>query len=184
MGIINWFVNLLYELWFGKKSCLFTFELFFQALLEVHEVDTNKDLCACEWREMKRGCKCIKPTCYHEVKNPSGSCKNPTRCRTRIPKSEKPRCNNKWFGHFYFVHPIFVFWFVVHILVTFNLSFASTETKYRKVASRSTSRLVARPKVSRLFMKGKFDSYVLWPLALDLGPLNSRPVYCSRLRYI
>ena len=30
-------------------------------------------------------------------------------------------------------------------------------------------------------MKGKFDPYVLWPLALDLGPLNSRPVYCSRL---
>ena len=53
--------------------------------------------------------------------------------------------------------------------------------KYRKVASRSTSRLVAHPKVFRLFMKGKFDPYVLWPLALDLWPLNSRPVYCSRL---
>ena len=32
---------------------------------------------------------------------------------------------------------------------------------YRKVASRSTSRLVARSKVFRLFMKGKFDPYVL-----------------------
>jgi len=63
------------------------------ALLEVHEIDTNKDLCACEWREMRRGCKCIKPTCYHKEKNPNGSCKNPTRCRTRIPKSKKPRCN-------------------------------------------------------------------------------------------
>ena len=52
---------------------------------------------------------------------------------------------------------------------------------YRKVASRSTSRLVARPRIFRLFMKGKFDPYVLWPLDLDLGPLNSRPVYCSRL---
>ena len=32
---------------------------------------------------------------------------------------------------------------------------------YRKVANRSTSRLVARPKVFRFFMKGKFDLYVL-----------------------
>ena len=32
---------------------------------------------------------------------------------------------------------------------------------YRKVASRSTSRLVARPRIFRLFMKGKFDAYVL-----------------------
>ena len=30
-------------------------------------------------------------------------------------------------------------------------------------------------------MKGKFDPYVLLPLAWDLWPLNSRPVYCSRL---
>ena len=30
-------------------------------------------------------------------------------------------------------------------------------------------------------MKGKFDPYVLWPLVFDLGPLNSRLVYCSRL---
>ena len=52
---------------------------------------------------------------------------------------------------------------------------------YRKVASRSTSRLVARPGIFRLFMKGKFDPYVLWPLAFGLWPLNSRPVCCSRL---
>ena len=45
------------------------------------------------------------------------------------------------------------------------------KTKYRKVASRSTSRLVARPRIFRLFMKGKFDAYVLWPLAFDLWPL-------------
>ena len=32
---------------------------------------------------------------------------------------------------------------------------------YRKVASRSTSWLVAHPRIFRLFMKGKFDSYVL-----------------------
>ena len=37
----------------------------------------------------------------------------------------------------------------------------TTFSKYRKVASSSTSRLVARPKVFRLFMKGKFDPYVL-----------------------
>ena len=43
---------------------------------------------------------------------------------------------------------------------------------YRKVASRSTSRLVARPRIFRLFMKGKFDAYVLWPLAFDLWPLT------------
>ena len=52
---------------------------------------------------------------------------------------------------------------------------------YRKVASRSTSRLVARPRIFWLLMKGKFDPCVLWPLAWDLWPLNSRPVYCSRL---
>ena len=34
-------------------------------------------------------------------------------------------------------------------------------TMYRKVASRSTSRLVALPRIFRLFMKGKFDAYVL-----------------------
>ena len=35
---------------------------------------------------------------------------------------------------------------------------------YRKVASRSTSRLVAHLRVFRLLMKGRFDAYVLWPL--------------------
>ena len=32
---------------------------------------------------------------------------------------------------------------------------------YRKVASGSLSRLVAHSRISRLFMKGKFDGYVL-----------------------
>ena len=36
--------------------------------------------------------------------------------------------------------------------------------KYRKVASSSLSRLVAHPSIFRMFMKGKFDAYVLWPL--------------------
>ena len=51
---------------------------------------------------------------------------------------------------------------------------------YCKVTSRSTSRLVARPRIFRLFMKGKFDPYVLWPLSKS-PKLNSRPVYCPRL---
>ena len=34
---------------------------------------------------------------------------------------------------------------------------------YRKVASRSTSRLVAHPRIFRQFTEGKFDAYV--PLA-------------------
>ena len=36
---------------------------------------------------------------------------------------------------------------------------------YCKVSSKSTSRLVAHPRNFRLFMKGKFDAYLLWPLA-------------------
>ena len=44
------------------------------------------------------------------------------------------------------------------------------EIIYRKVASSSTSRLVARPRIFWLLMKGKFDPYVLWPLAWDLWP--------------
>ena len=35
---------------------------------------------------------------------------------------------------------------------------------YRKVESRSTSWLVAHSRIFRLFMKGKFDAYLLWPL--------------------
>ena len=36
--------------------------------------------------------------------------------------------------------------------------------KYRKVASSRLSWLVAHPRIFRLFMKGNFDAYVLWPL--------------------
>ena len=35
---------------------------------------------------------------------------------------------------------------------------------YRKVASSRLSRLVAHTGIFRLFMKGNFDAYVLWPL--------------------
>ena len=37
--------------------------------------------------------------------------------------------------------------------------------RYHKVASSSLSRLVAHLRIFRLFIKGKFDTYVLWPLA-------------------
>ena len=36
---------------------------------------------------------------------------------------------------------------------------------YRKVMSSRLSRLVAHLRIIRLFMKGKFDAYVLWSLA-------------------
>ena len=54
-------------------------------------------------------------------------------------------------------------------------------SNYRKVVSSRLSRLVAHSRIFRLFMKGKFDTYVLWPLAKKSSKLNSRPVYCSRL---
>ena len=40
--------------------------------------------------------------------------------------------------------------------------------KYRKVTNSSLSRLVARFQIFRRLMKGKFDAYVLWPLAKKL----------------
>ena len=36
---------------------------------------------------------------------------------------------------------------------------------YRKVANSRLSHLVAHQSIFRMFMKGKFDAYVLWPLA-------------------
>ena len=39
------------------------------------------------------------------------------------------------------------------------------QSEYRKVANSSLSRLVARFQIFRRLMKGKFDAYVLWPLA-------------------
>ena len=38
-------------------------------------------------------------------------------------------------------------------------------SSYRKVANSSPSRLVARFQTFRRLMKGKFDAYVMWPLA-------------------
>ena len=42
-----------------------------------------------------------------------------------------------------------------------NTQFDVHNLMYRKVASRSTSRLIAPPRIFRLFMKGKLDAYVL-----------------------
>ena len=46
-----------------------------------------------------------------------------------------------------------------------NLGFWEVIVGYRKVASSRLSRLVANQSIFRMFMKGKFDAYVLWPLA-------------------
>ena len=39
------------------------------------------------------------------------------------------------------------------------------ENLYHKVVSSRLSLLVAHSSIFRLFMKGKFDAYVMWPLA-------------------
>ena len=50
-------------------------------------------------------------------------------------------------------------------LLLFNLKHFYFYLKYCKVASGRLSWLVAHPSIFRLFMKGKFDAFVLWPLA-------------------
>ena len=53
------------------------------------------------------------------------------------------------------------------VLTFFRFLFAlavSVKRIYRKVASSSMSRLVARFQIFRRLMKGKFDVYVVWPL--------------------
>ena len=48
-----------------------------------------------------------------------------------------------------------------HISVTSAVELEGAELTYRKVASSRLSRLVAHLRIFRLFMKGKFDAYVL-----------------------
>ena len=48
--------------------------------------------------------------------------------------------------------------------IPINVSSTKKLTKYRKAASSRMSRLVAHFHSFRLFMKGNFDAYVLWPL--------------------
>ena len=54
-------------------------------------------------------------------------------------------------------------------------------SKYCKVASRSTSWLVAHPRIFRLFMRGKFDGHVPWTYGQRGSKLNISPFYCSQL---
>jgi len=52
-------------------------------LLRVDTINTNQDPCACERRQMRRRCKCVKPRCHDEYENPNGTCKDNRRCRSR-----------------------------------------------------------------------------------------------------
>ena len=64
----------------------------------------------------------------------------------------------------------------------FHNNFGEFQSTYRKVASSRLSRLVARPSIFRMFMKGKFDAYLCTVTFGQKFPkLNSRPFYCSQL---
>ena len=58
----------------------------------------------------------------------------------------------------------FVVWWISKVRMG-PKSFSSYGSTYRKVTNSRLSRLVAHFWIFRLFMKGKFDAYVLWPLA-------------------
>ena len=80
-----------------------------------------------------------------------------------------------WFWTFFLSKPKLQFYWICTLVL-----FA-----YRKVASSRLSRLVAHPRIFRRLMKGKFDPYVLWPLAKKFQNwINSRPFYCSRLNTV
>ena len=77
------------------------------------------------------------------------------------------------YGVLTFVLP--VFWIFLSEINLFNywkiqrevasLEFSTYKHTYRKVASSRLSWLVAHLRLFRLFMKRKFDAYLLWPLA-------------------
>ena len=50
-------------------------------------------------------------------------------------------------------------------MITLEFEIKSQHLNYRKVASSSLSWLVAHFQIFRRLMKGKFDTYILWPLA-------------------
>ena len=58
------------------------------------------------------------------------------------------------------------FWSFQHFFLRTSKIFSSTPATFmhRKVESSSMSWLVARLRIFRLFMKGKFDAYIMWPL--------------------
>ena len=76
------------------------------------------------------------------------------------------------YGVLTFVLP--VFWIFLSEINLFNywkiqrevasLEFSTYKHTYRKVASSRLSWLVAHLRLFRLFMKRKFDAYLLWPL--------------------
>ena len=59
-------------------------------------------------------------------------------------------------------------WILINQMVGNHIrtNFQRLNLGYRKVASRSTSQLVAHPRIFRLFIKGKFDAYVTFHSAL------------------
>ena len=48
-----------------------------------------------------------------------------------------------------------------------NLQISPSNQENQKVASSGLSWLVAHPRIFKLFMKGKFDAYLLWPFAKE-----------------
>ena len=64
----------------------------------------------------------------------------------------------KWISYATFIE-------VMSLKLAFEIGRQCTVSNNRKVASSRLSWLVAHSSIFRLFMKGKFDAYVLWPLA-------------------
>merc|ERR1712062_628496 len=65
-------------------------------LLRVDKVNTNEDPCKCEYRKMRRGCRCVKQHCHDKDLNPDGTCEDRRRCRARpLNKSRFPLCQRQ-----------------------------------------------------------------------------------------
>ena len=62
--------------------------------------------------------------------------------------------------HIYLLSDLFTNFYSTNLRIFLRIIFG-----YRKVTSSSVSWLVAHQSIFRMFMKGKFDAYVLWPLA-------------------
>jgi hypothetical protein len=52
--------------------------------------------------------------------------------------------------------------FITLLLLINQLQLYIMQVRYPKITSSRLSRLVAHPSIFRLFMKEKFDAYVLW----------------------
>ena len=70
--------------------------------------------------------------------------------------------------------------------IRWNLNF---NLRYRKITSSRLSWLVAHPRIFRLFMKGNFDAYALWPLdktiqnwIVDRSTARNFTVYNAKIR--